>query len=262
MPVTKRIVGTGITQREVVKISGRAGEVWEHIVRAVQEENRLESDLEFNISEIEEQAMTVLKAAGLPTSGAFDRNPDGTFRKVSAEEDYAEGDKEPEPGVTLYDGSPFMDAVRVADEKGFDCDSPEGYAVRLLKMIASVRLFLGLARDPSYSTQNRGHWADRAAIKAMRLGAMHEQEKIKSAWEQHALRGRKLILSAGRPPKEARDIALAHEFLRLRDVIRAKGGIASDSFIKVLVGKEAEPRLKRSAAIAAVDRGLQILSGE
>jgi hypothetical protein len=193
MPVRRLIIGTGITKQEVISISPKSDEDRELLEQMHRESIRRGTDPELTLAETEAQAMATLRAANLPARGMYDRNADGTWRKVSADELWADGDKDPEPGVLLVNGSRYRDPVRVVEEAGFSFDSLEGYAVRFIGLIDSVRYLLDQARDPKYSIENRGRCADRAVLKAMQLGALVEQAKIKGKWEAHALQGLKFL---------------------------------------------------------------------
>jgi hypothetical protein len=188
MPVRKRLVGTGLTQQEVL--------VWSKItpedskkMREWREERKRRNNLLLVLSEMEVQAVSTLKAAGLPTSGMYDRQPDGTWRKVSTEEIDAEGDEPLEPGVTYYNGSRFMDVEKVVEEMGFACDSPEGYAVRILNHVRALRVWRRDVLEPGVSAEVRERCADRAVVKAMRLGELIKEAELKSKWEPDALKG-------------------------------------------------------------------------
>lgn len=120
---------------------------------------------------------------------------------------------------------------------GYAIDSPEGFAARMLTDVKDVR---------RYKAQGDG---DRAIMHMFYLGAKWAASGIK---ERH---GRK-----SRPVQPARkinrDVALAREFQRRRPHSRK-----SDSALMAEIGASLERPLSRSSAIAAVRRGLQILSG-
>ena len=95
---------------------------------------------------------------------------------------------------------------------------------------------------------------------AFELGELNEQLVIKWGWEDHALRGKKIITAAAsggearRGMNDARDREMAEEFRR-----RCGQGGKSDTAVKTEIGRERG--IKRSAAIAAINRGLKISSG-
>lgn len=102
--------------------------------------------------------------------------------------------------------------------------------------------------------------ADKAARCAFNAGVAWATLALKQAWEADALSGasfREAGARGGRRPGEtsARDRAMAVEFLNRR----GRTG-RSDSQIKLQIGEDWG--LKRSAAIAAIERGEKLLSGE
>lgn len=129
-----------------------------------------------------------------------------------------------------------------------EADSPEDFARSILGLLTAARQEIA-----------KGD-ADRAARWAFQAGEQWAMATMKWAWEPAALTGRKVRHEGegdhkgGRPSTTVdRDIRLAKEFLRLRPASRR-----SDSALKTDLGKQVG--LKRSTAILAIDRGLQILS--
>ncbi len=132
----------------------------------------------------------------------------------------------------------------VARHRGFAPDCREGFAAKMLGDIHWIRNALGAGDH------------ERAMILMFFLGVKWSASGIK---ERHASKSR----PAQPHRKRARDVSLAQRFLKLkhengRSAISAQ---KSDSALMETIGQEEEPSLKRSAAIAAVKRGLQILSG-
>ena len=95
---------------------------------------------------------------------------------------------------------------------------------------------------------------------AFELGELHDQMVIKCGWEDHALRGKKTVTAAAeggrarRGMNDARDSEMAKEFQR-----RSGQGGKSDTALKGEIGRD--HKLKKSAAIAAINHGLKLLSG-
>jgi hypothetical protein len=95
---------------------------------------------------------------------------------------------------------------------------------------------------------------------AFELGELCEQLVIKCGWEDHALRGKKIITAAAsggqarRGKNDVRDREMAEEFQR-----RARQSNKSMTALKEEIGKS--HGLRRSASVAAIERGLKILSG-
>jgi len=267
MPIRKSMVGTGITKREVTSFhhapdAAMTKEEWRLTAEGSRGDNRRNTDISITLDDIEAQATATLEAAKLPARGMFDVKSDGTRRKVNQEERFAEGDMEPEPGVMMIDGSRFRSASWIVENAGFAVDSREGYAVGFIALIDSIRSSLKAAQDSKYSAAVRGQWASRAAVSAMRLGALVEQAEIKNKWEPHAIRGEKQKGGTGRPKTDDTDecIALARRFIVRRAEIKKRGGTGSDTFIKECIGKEAD--LGRTTSIRKINRGLKLLSGE
>jgi hypothetical protein len=87
-----------------------------------------------------------------------------------------------------------------------------------------------------------------AELKALRTGAHTLQALRAAAFASHPVRKANLA---------ARDIDLAKIFLQRRDTARKHGFAKSDSAIMAEIGGALE--LSRSAAIAAINRGLKLL---
>lgn len=268
MPIRMKMAGTGLTQRETLWIEGRADWAdWAEFLKARKGRNDL--DLDRYLAEIEAQAIATLTKAGLPTTRGFhERQPDGTWRSVTMEEVIQAADKPAKPGVPLYEGSPFMDAMRIIDEMGFEPDSREGYAVRVVSRIANLRRWRDDIRKRGLSTEALRRWSDGIAMEALKLGVLLKEGQLKDAWEKDALRGRSQMRSAGRPPKDTmkRDVALARKFLKRKAKVRKNGGTGSETCIKEMIvkeiGKRSPKSIKRTATIEAINRGLKILSAE
>lgn len=254
MPITKRIVGSGITKSEIHRTDWSTPEGMA-VTRRWREDERHSNDLDYVLNEIEQKATQTLNAAGLPTDGLYNREPDGSWRRVSASEIWAEGEREEsESGVTYINGSRFRDATFIVEESGFEPDSPEGYAVRILHHIGLLRSWREASRQEGVPQQGREGGTDRAAVEAMRLGKLLREQELKRDWDAHAVRGEKHIRSTGRPSEFARNVRMAREFRERWPIER---GSKSKTALMAEIGAEQIPRLKRSAAIAAVKRGLK-----
>lgn len=126
----------------------------------------------------------------------------------------------------------------VARQAGFALDSKEGFAARMLDDVTKLK-------DERASGDH-----DEALMTAFFLGVKWSAAGIKT---RHGSRSR----PAEPVRMSARDMSMATEFKRRR----AANTTRSDSALKADIGKEQVPPLKRSAAIDAVNRGLQLLSG-
>lgn len=141
-----------------------------------------------------------------------------------------------------------MGWTAVAEARGFAPGTAEHYAARLM-------LSLGLVRR-AISNGN----AAEAAWLACEYGRLTVEIGVIFEHEDDAIRGKKTAKGAkeggrlrGRQTAE-RDKFLAREFLK-----RSGGGGVSESALKARIGRN-QSQLSRSASIAAIDRGLKILS--
>lgn len=131
-------------------------------------------------------------------------------------------------------------------------DSVAGYSVRLLEKVTA----LTRAVDKGEATAG-------ALQAAYELGALHQEAKFKLRFEKAVLTGAPVRAGARRGGRRksstttARDVAMARLYLEQRPHPRL-----SDTALKAQIGKAQKRSLERSAAVAAIDRGLEILSGE
>lgn len=103
--------------------------------------------------------------------------------------------------------------------------------------------------------------ADQAARWAMQLGALCGRLEMKQDWERPALSGAKAATGAARGGKlrttDARDVALAREWLEAVDMAQASGRPKPS---RATIGKRFG--LQESASIKAVSRGLKLIEAD
>jgi hypothetical protein len=132
-----------------------------------------------------------------------------------------------------------------------DEDSDEDFAARILRLIIETRQFI-----------SEGD-AEQAALLGVWLGQEIALHDLKQAREPMWDSGRKSHIAGAetanrkRQNFERRNKRLAKEFRRLRKQTSER---VSDSQLKERIGREQKPPLSRSAAIAAINRGLKISS--
>jgi len=140
-------------------------------------------------------------------------------------------------GPAAYECGFANDPWAIVKHRGFAPDSKEGFAARMLGHIIFVRENL----------EDGDH--ERAAMLMFFLGVIWSASSIK---ERHG--------SNSRPKEPARkkdrDVEMAREFQRRRDI----GTQQSASALKADIGAKQTRPLRRSSAIAAINRGLKILS--
>ncbi len=98
---------------------------------------------------------------------------------------------------------------------------------------------------------------------SLELGALLERFDVIATYKLHINRGAKVVKGAAEGGKNKstrdRDRLLATKFRERRAKALAS---VSDTSLKVAIGRESEFKLKREAAIKAVNRGLLLLSQE
>jgi hypothetical protein len=127
-------------------------------------------------------------------------------------------------------------------------DSHEDYADRILRWLKICRG--AISRNS----------AAEAAHAGLQIGVLVAEHDMKAEWEPPALGGeryQKFGKTGGRPTKQGRNFALAREYQK-----RRPGSGLSDTALMIVIGAEHVPRLKKSAAVAAITAGLKILSGK
>jgi hypothetical protein len=176
------------------------------------------------ISELEQECFAITSGAGLPNAhGSYVFDQAGEWR-----------DDRRSSRARLTVANEIWPLARA---RGHAPDSNVGFAARMLDDI------VWLQRNRRVGDH------DRAALFAFYLGVKRAERSVK---QSHGNRSR----PAEPARKTKRDVELAREFLRRKQTTRQ-----SDSALKAAIGSQQSPPLRRSAAIAAVDRGLMILSG-
>jgi hypothetical protein len=175
--IKKTISGTGITEREIYNLEIIPETLPTDDKRALQDQvEQLLKDTDFStrLHSLEQRAKRVLDDAGLPSTVPYTFTPDGEWLPISNRENVT-----PE-GNGL--ARPYGISNRIArwtECNGFEPDSAEGYAARILDRILLIRACL--------ETGN----SEQACSESINLGELLREVSIKANWECDALHGRK-----------------------------------------------------------------------
>lgn len=189
---------------------------------------------------LEHKCSAALIAAGLPGVFGHYIMAEGTWKKI------APSDLQLHERYIVCVGP-----VQVAQHLGFEHNSPEGIAAKILSEIWYARRY-----------REEGNW-DQYGNSLFKIGEAVQADEFIAEWKPLAIIGSAVShrlpgsAAGGRKPgtKAARNARLAAEYLKRRNNSRK-----SDTALKVEIG--AEEKLSRSQAIEAITAGLKIVSGQ
>ncbi|HEX2526869.1 MAG TPA: hypothetical protein VHL31_11315 [Geminicoccus sp.] len=187
----RRIVGTGITQKQVTTLV-------EMTTRGVREDPGLAQRTSFGgfaqfADDVREWAVRTLEAEGLPSrESRYVQVKDGSFLDVSGHTfaEVFQMDLRCAPGQKRPIGTNIEGVVK---EAGLGLDSPAGYAAAMLTYL-----------DRAEKSREGGR-VDSAMEWSLRLGEAAAEARMKFRWEEHALRGQnnKEVLARNQPKSNA-----------------------------------------------------------
>lgn len=167
MPISRKSVGTGITRSESISWTDEADRHDPEIATL-----RERSSLDGLFDQIERECFAIMATVGLPTSfGSWAYHADGEWHEIDEDHSW------PEWSISNTH-------QHLADARGYEVDSPVGFAARMLSDIVMARRAFENDKPKM------------AALFVFYLGAKWSSRRIKEGWEAAAEAGKKVLDAA------------------------------------------------------------------